>query len=101
MDEGNWLRLLVDIAMGITVLEALVLALWRRKAAAGPTVGDLLGNLLAGFALMVALALALRGWPAPWVLACLAAAGIAHLWDLRRRLRVRLRAADSAVEGSA
>jgi hypothetical protein len=80
--SGHWL----DLAIAITVLELLVLAVWRRRT------GSLrwsahAWNLLAGLWLMVALRLVLSD--AHWMLAaaCLAAAGLAHAVDLRNRLR--------------
>jgi len=79
---------IVDLILGLMVLEALVLIVFRRSAGHGIAPVDLVASLLAGAMLLLALRFALTG--AGWlpVAACLAAALVAHLWDLRRRWRV-------------
>ena len=71
----------VDIVLAVTLLEAMALTLWRRIAPAALAV-----MLAPGVALMLALRAALTGAGWQWIALCLAAAGLAHLADLRRRL---------------
>lgn len=83
--NGHW----VDLAVLITLAELLALATWQKlhgASLAWPSYG---WNLLSGLCLMVALRLALTD--GPWVLqaSCLAMSGVAHVLDLRRRLRRR------------
>lgn len=70
-------------------LEAFVLSALRRRRGHGIAPVDLGVSLLAGALLLLALRFALAG--AGWapVAACVAAALVAHLWDLRRRGRLR------------
>lgn len=48
---------------------------------------DVLPNLASGLCLMLALRSALAGWAWPFTLGGLAASGLLHAWDLRRRWR--------------
>lgn len=77
----------VDLILVLTLAEALVLALLHRRTGRGVRPADLLPNLLAGAALLLALraALAAAGWGS--IAALLALAGVAHGFDLRRRWR--------------
>lgn len=78
---------LVDGILALVIMETIVLGvLWRRGRRGLPLV-DLLPNILAGALLLLALRLSLGG--AGWMpcSAALAAAGAAHLIDLRRRWR--------------
>ncbi|MDP4301384.1 PIN domain-containing protein [Leptothrix discophora] len=79
------LRLLVDVALLISVAE-LLWSLWRLPP--GGRRAALLANLGAGLALMLGLRLSLSE-PGPaghWaILACLALAGLSHLIDVRLR----------------
>ncbi len=86
MIDAPTLRLLVDVALAISVAELL----WSLgRAPSGPARRAVLANLAAGLALMMGLRLSLSG-PAEqmaWaVLACLTLAGLAHLIDVRLRL---------------
>ncbi len=83
--SGHWL----DLAIAITVLELLVLAVCSQSTTHRLRWSAHAWNLLAGLWLMVALRLVLSD--AHWMLAaaCLAAAGVTHAVDLRNRLRVR------------
>ena len=72
----------VDIVLAVTLLEAMALTLWRRRIAPAA----LAVMLAPGVALMLALRAALTGAGWQWIALCLAAAGLAHLADLRRRL---------------
>ncbi|MGY0195775.1 hypothetical protein ACWA7J_11965 [Leptothrix sp. BB-4] len=87
--DAPTLRLLVDVALAISVAE-LLWSLWR--APSGPARRAVLANLAAGLGLMLGLRLSLSGpgdpsGPTAWaVLACLGVAGLAHLIDVRLRL---------------
>ncbi len=85
---GEWIASgrLVDAILAIVVLEAVALLAWRARRGAGPSPGAIVANLAAGASLLVALRLALGGAPWPWIAAALAAAGLAHAWDLAHRL---------------
>lgn len=78
---------IVDLILGITVLEALVLLALYRRNGSGIAPVDLLGNLASGICLMLALRGALVGAWWGWIGLCLAASLVAHLSDLRRRWR--------------
>lgn len=87
MSERDVLTLMVEGVIAVTLLEALWLA-WRSAGtprATGPRVWA--ANLLAGLALLLAVRLVLAQAAWFWVAACLAAAGLAHLADLRARWR--------------
>lgn len=78
---------LVDLVLGVVVIETLVLLLlwrWRRR---GIAPRELLPNILAGFFLVLAVRCALTDAPWFWLALCLAAAGIANTLDLRQRWR--------------
>ena len=77
---------LIDLVLGLMVLEALALGAWRRRTGSGIAPLDLLVNLAAGVALMLAVRTALTGatgWVPVWLCAALAA----HLADLACRWR--------------
>jgi hypothetical protein len=78
---------LVDLILIVVVLEAAALLLYWRQAQRGIAPFDLLPNLCAGVFLLLALRASLAG--GGWMTAslCLAAAGLAHLIDVRRRWR--------------
>lgn len=78
---------IVDLVLAIVGLEIIVIALYWRVTRRGITPAELLPNLFAGALLLLALRLALTGYPWPWYTACLAAAGIANVADLRQRWR--------------
>ena len=77
----------VDLVIGLTVIEGLALALYHRHTGKGVRIGDFAVNLVSGLCLMLALrgALAASSWL--WIVAWLAAAGLAHATDLWRRWR--------------
>lgn len=60
----------------------------HRLTGRGPAPRDILPSLAAGLCLAVALRLALGGVEGMWILACLVGAGIAHMLDMRARVRV-------------
>jgi hypothetical protein len=76
---------LIDLILAFTVLEAIVLAVWRKRSGRGLDLVPLFLMLLPGVFLMLALRAALAGAVWPWLPAALAAALVAHLADLRRR----------------
>lgn len=76
---------IVDAILALVVIEAVALALWRRRARSAPRAVDLLPNLLAGAALLLALRAALVDSSWPWIAAPLAGALVAHVADLHRR----------------
>jgi hypothetical protein len=78
---------IVDMILALMVIEAMLLALYRRGTGHGPVLADMMPTLLAGFALLAALRCALAGWWWGWIGACLAAALAAHVADLSRRWR--------------
>jgi len=77
---------LVDFILAVVVIEAAVLLIYWRWGRRGIAPGDLLPNLCAGAFLLLALRVTLGGG---WIAACgcLAAAGLAHLFDVSRRWR--------------
>jgi hypothetical protein len=76
---------IVDGILALMAIEAIALILVRKVTNKGIATVDLLVNLAAGMALMLALRAALtgQGWQA--VALCLIAALIAHLLDITRR----------------
>ena len=76
---------LVDLVLGVVVLEAAGLLAFRFWTGRGIGMQALLLNLAAGLFLLLALRLGLGGAGAPLVLLCVALAGLAHLGDLRMR----------------
>ncbi len=77
----------VDLVLGFMALEALALAVHRRRTGRGLGPAALAGLLLPGLLLLLALRAALAGAPWYWVAACLLASLPAHLADLRGRWR--------------
>lgn len=77
----------VDLILGLTLLEGLALALLHRRTGRGVAPADLVPNLLAGACLLLAVRGALTGAWWGWVALLLAASLLAHLADLRRRWR--------------
>lgn len=78
---------IVDLILGLTVLEAVALVAYHRRTGRGVSPADLLGNLLAGACLLLALRGALVGAWWGWIALCLSASLLAHLADLRSRWR--------------
>jgi hypothetical protein len=76
---------LVDGLIVFLLLEGLALWAWHRRTGQGLAPRDLLPNLLAGGALVLALRCALTPGLTLPALACLGAAGLGHAVDLRRR----------------
>ena len=78
---------LIDLALAVTALEAVLVVAYFRRTGRGIAPGDFLGNLASGACLMVALRCGLTGAAWPWIALFLLAALAAHLADLRRRWR--------------
>lgn len=79
---------LVDLSIGLVLLELAVLLAWQRRSGGAQAVPAWLPNLVAGLCLMLGLRAALAGAHAVWILLALVASGgahLAHLADLRRR----------------
>jgi hypothetical protein len=81
------LRWLVDAVIALTLIEALVLWLYHRRSGRGVAFSEIGLNLVSGLCLMLALRVALAGNSLWLVAAALAAAGILHALDIRRRWR--------------
>jgi hypothetical protein len=78
---------IIDLILALVVLEAAVLALWRRRTGTGIPVSALLINLASGFCLLGAVRAALVDAWWGWVALCLAGSLLAHVADLRTRWR--------------
>ncbi len=78
-------RLLVDLVIAFTLLEAAFLVLRHRLSGCGPAPGLVLPNLASGFCLLLAVRVALAGGDWVWLAACLAGSGVAHAADVIRR----------------
>ena len=77
--------MLVDVALGITALEVIVLLVVRQRTGSGIAPRALLANVGAGLFLMLAVRAALVDAPWPWLAGLFAAAGAAHIVDLALR----------------
>jgi hypothetical protein len=78
---------IVDLVLGLVVLEAVVLLVYAHRTGRGVAPVGLLTNLAAGACLLLALRGALVDAPWEWTAACLTAALFAHLADLGHRWR--------------
>jgi hypothetical protein len=78
---------IVDLILGLVVLEAILLLVHARMTGRGIAPTNLLINLTAGVCLLLALRGALDDAPWGWTAACLMAALLAHLADLCQRWR--------------
>lgn len=76
---------IADVLLAITALEGVALALFHRWTGRGISTAEIVGNLLSGAFLVLALRCALSEAPWPWLALCLLLALIAHLADLRAR----------------
>ena len=77
----------VDLILAIVAFEAIAITAYWHRTGRGLSPSQLLPNLLAGAALLLALRLAMSGFSWPYYTACLALAGIANIADLRQRWR--------------
>ncbi len=78
---------IIDLLVGLTLLEAAAVVLYRRRVGRGPAPGPFVVNLLAGICMMLALRVALTGGWWGWISLCLLGSLAAHLRDLRWRWR--------------
>ena len=78
---------IVDVALAMTALEALLVAGYFRRTGRGVAPADFLGNIASGVCLMLALRCGVTGAAWPWIALFLLAALAAHLADLRQRWR--------------
>lgn len=78
---------LIDLILGLTAAEAVVLGFWHWWTGRGLGAGEVARMLLPGVCLILALRAALTGDVWPFVPLALTAALIAHLADLRGRWR--------------
>ena len=85
MPFGLGVGAIVDFAIAVALVETLVLVLRHRRTGRGIAPADLLPNIAAGLCLMLALRAALLQADWFWIVTPLAASGIAHVLDLRRR----------------
>lgn len=74
-----------DLLLLVTALEGAALVAFHRWTGRGIPPAEILGNLLSGAFLVLALRCALTGAPWPWLALCLLLALLAHLADLRVR----------------
>jgi hypothetical protein len=82
---------IVDLILLLVVIEVVVLGVLRDRGGRGIGWRELLPNLLAGAALLLALRSAITGATWPWIATWLAAAGLAHVADLRIRWQGKTR----------
>lgn len=77
---------IIDLILVLVALEIAALPWLLKLLGSETTLADLLPNILAGAALLIAVRLGITdtGWV--WIGASLFAALLAHLWDLRKRL---------------
>ncbi len=80
---------LIDVAVVVVGLELALLVALRRRMPAGLAPLDLVGQLLAGVLLMLAVRCAVTGADDRWTLGLLTASFPAHVFDLVRRARRR------------
>ncbi len=80
---------LVDVALAAIVVELALLLVLARRGRTRMRPLDVVGHLLAGALLLLAVRSVVTGAHPLWTLALLAASFPAHLYDLRRRARSR------------
>jgi hypothetical protein len=76
---------IIDLILGLVVLEVLALALWRRRFGTGPALGGLAANLASGGFLLLAVRAALVDAWWGWIALALLGSLVAHLVDLYGR----------------
>lgn len=92
---------LIDFVIAFTLIECAVLALYSRATRKGVAPRDFLMNMASGLFLMLALRCLAHETGAPWIAACLLAAGVTHGTDLAMRWRGSRRAASPVRAGAA
>lgn len=78
----------IDLILAMVALEGIALWLWSRRRPASLALPDLLGQVLAGVLLLLAVRCALVGADYRWTAVFLTASFPAHLFDLMRRARL-------------
>lgn len=78
---------IVDLILGLTVLEGIALVIHRRRTGRGLAAAGVIHALVPGIFLLLALRTVLAGAWWVWTAACLLAAFVTHLMDLRHRKR--------------
>jgi hypothetical protein len=78
---------IIDLILGLVVLEALLLYSFRRTTGRGPRLRSLLPTLASGALLLLAMRLTIAGLWWGLVALPLALALITHVWDLAGRWR--------------
>jgi hypothetical protein len=78
---------IIDLILGLVVIEVAALALWRRWFGTGPALGVLAANLASGGFLLLAVRAALVDASWEWVALALLGSLLAHVVDLYGRLR--------------
>jgi len=77
--------LIVDLAIGLTLLELVGLVVYRRRTGRGIEASKLVTALASGLLLMLGLRAALTGADWPWIALTLSASGAVHVIDLKNR----------------
>ena len=75
----------VDLAIAMTVMEGVVLAVYHRATGRGVAPKQYVLNVLSGLCLMLALRFALTGSAWLWVALALSASGVIHAVDMVSR----------------
>lgn len=76
---------IIDLILGLVLIEGILLAAYHRRTGRGLPPRELVGFLLSGFLLLLALRAALVGAWWGWVSLALTASLLTHLLDLRLR----------------
>ena len=79
--------LLIDIVIGLSMLEGVALAVYHRISGRGIAPREFAANLVSGLCLMLALRAAVTSAAWSWMALWLLAAGVAHWSDLWQRWR--------------
>lgn len=79
---------LIDVALAALLVELVILMTLARRGRGSLRPLDVVGQLLAGGLLLLALRCALTGSDGGWVVVLLAASLPAHLYDLSRRMGI-------------
>jgi hypothetical protein len=87
MNDVSLMVSMIDLVIGVTVVEGLLLVFHHRLTGRGVAPRDFAANMVSGLCLMLALRGVVHGADAPWLALCLLAAGIAHGADILRRWR--------------
>ena len=80
---------LFDFILVAALAELCLLYIWLPRSGSGLRFGDVLPNFAAGFVLLVAVRLAIADVAWHWLALLLTLALVAHVLDLRQRLRYR------------